>query len=342
VGGVMLDLANAAAVRAAAAAIEQRMRTERPDAPLEGFVVQPMIRRPRAHELIAGIATDPVFGPVILFGQGGTATEVVADRALALPPLDTVLARDLIERTRVARLLAGYRDRAPVDLNALATTLVQLSALAADLPEIAELDINPLLADERGVIALDARVRVAHRAVVPFAIRPYPEELEQRVDWEGRAILLRPIRPEDGEAHRRFFATLDPEDVRYRTFMQLRTLAPSQLARLTQIDYDREMAFLLLDGEELLGVGRLAADPGFEQAEFALVVASDRQRRGYGELLLRHVLDYARKRGAKRVIGHILRENHRMIGLSKRMGFAPQAGRAGSGDVTMVLQMADL
>jgi len=326
VGGVMLDLANAAAVRAAAAAIEQRMRTERPDAPLEGFVVQPMIRRPRAHELIAGIATDPVFGPVILFGQGGTATEVVADRALALPPLDTVLARDLIERTRVARLLAGYRDRAPVDLNALATTLVQLSALAADLPEIAELDINPLLADERGVIALDARVRVAHRAGVPFAIRPYPEELEQRVDWEGRAVLLRPIRPEDGEAHRRFFATLDPEDVRYRTFMQLRTLAPSQLARLTQIDYDREMAFIATAQDEngdseTLGVARAIGDPDNLAAEFAIVLRSDLKGRGLGRILLGKLIAYCSERGTGELVGEALTDNVRMIALAREFGF---------------------
>jgi acetyltransferase len=330
-------------VRAAAAAIEQRMRAQRPDAPLEGFVVQPMIRRPRAHELIAGIATDPVFGPVILFGHGGTATEVVADRALALPPLDRVLARDLIERTRVARLLAGYRDHAPVDRDALEGTLVQLSALAADLPEIAELDINPLLADERGMIALDARIRLQQRARVPFAIRPYPEEQEQTVDWQGRAVLLRPIRPEDGEAHRRFFATLDPQDVRYRTFMQLRTLAPSQLARLTQIDYDREMAFIATtpneDGaSETLGVARAIGDPDNVTAEFAIVLRSDLKGRGLGRILLGKLIAYCRERGTRELVGEALQDNARMIALAREFGFEVTAARE-PGIVAMRLRL---
>jgi acetyltransferase len=201
------------------------------------------------------------------------------------------------------------------------------------------------------VVVLDARIVVrkpaaGHERAGRFAIRPYPVELESEIEHRGERLRIRPIRPDDEPLIQRFTRHLTAEDIRLRFFGPMREMTHEMAARLTQIDYDREMAFLLLDGpkgdEELLGVGRLAADPGFEQAEFALVVASDRQRRGYGELLLRHVLDYARKRGAKRVIGHVLRENHRMIDLSKRLGFAPQAGRAGSGDVTMVKQMADL
>jgi len=179
-----------------------------------------------------------------------------------------------------------------------------------------------------------------------FAIRPYPVELERQIEHRGETLRIRPIRPDDEALLQRFIRHLTAEDIRLRFFGPLRELTHEMAARLTQIDYDREMAFLLLDGpkddEELLGVGRLAADPGFEQAEFALIVASDRQRRGYGELLLRHVLTYAVTRGIKRVVGHILRENLRMLELSKRLGFAPQAGHVGSGDVTMVKQMADL
>ena len=186
-----------------------------------------MVRRPNAHELIIGVTTDAVFGPIILFGQGGTAVEVTADRAVGLPPLNMVLARDLISRTRISRLLAGYRGRPPADISAISRTLIQLSHLIADIPEIVELDINPLLADERGVLALDARMRVAPSEAAGldrFAIRPYPEELEEWISWQGRKVLLRPIKPEDGAQHIEFFNALDPDDVRYRVFMHMREL----------------------------------------------------------------------------------------------------------------------
>lgn len=199
-------------------AMQKRLHEMRPDASLHGFSVQTMARRPHAHELIVGVSTDPVFGPVILFGQGGIAVEVTADRALALPPLNMVLARDVVSRTRVAKLLAGYRNRPPADIDAICRTLIQISNLIADIPEIVELDINPLLADENGVIALDARMRVAPASVTGpdrFAIRPYPEELEERISWQGKPLLLRPIKPEDGPQHMAFFKALDPEDVRY-------------------------------------------------------------------------------------------------------------------------------
>ena len=306
-----------------------------------------MIRRPQAVELILGAADDPVFGPILMVGQGGVAAEVVDDRALALPPLDPVLAEDALSRTRVDRLLRGYRDRPPANRAAVCEVMIRLSELIANVDEIAELDINPLVADADGVIALDARIVVRHpvgqERAARFAIRPYPVELETTlVDRDGKVLRVRPIRPDDEPMLQAFSRRLTAEDMRLRFFGPLRELSHEMAARLTQIDYDREMAFLLLDGDDLLGVGRLAADPGFEQAEFALVVASDRQGRGYGTLLLLHVLQYAKARGVKRVIGHVLRENHKMLELTKRLGFKRESGRAGEPDIRVMKPTATL
>lgn len=346
VGGVVLELGTEQAVRDAVHLMMDKVCTAAPGARVDGFVVQPMIKRPHGVELILGAAEDPVFGPVLMVGHGGVAAEVIDDKALALPPLDPVLAEDALSRTRVDRLLRGYRDRAPAARDAVCDAMIRLSQLIADVNEIAELDINPLLADADGVIALDARIVVrrpepGEERAARFAIRPYPVELEVAIEHRGEHLRLRPIRPDDEALLQRFIRHLTPEDIRLRFFGPMRELTHEMAARLTQIDYDREMAFLLLDGEELLGVGRLSAEPGFEQAEFALVVASDRQRRGYGELLLGHVVDYARMRGVKRVIGHILRENRKMIDLSKRLGFAIQGGRAGNADVTVVKRLVE-
>jgi acetyltransferase len=286
-----------------------------------------MVRRPNAHELIVGVTTDAVFGPVILFGAGGTAVEITADRAIGLPPLNMVLARELISRTRISRLLAGYRDRLPADVTAISRTLIQVSHLIADIPEIVELDINPLLADDQGVLALDARMRVAPSGatgVDRFAIRPYPEELEEWVSWQGRRVLLRPIKPEDGTQHVEFFNALDPEDVRYRVFMRVRELQRPQLARLTQIDYDREMAFIATSEREpgrfeTLGVARAIADPDNVSAEFAIIVRSD-QRKGLGPILLRKLIAYCRGRGTKELVGEALADNQRVLRLVRHFG----------------------
>jgi acetyltransferase len=340
VGGVALELGSEQAVLDAVRVMHDKICTAAPGAIVDGFVVQPMIKRPQAIELILGAAEDPVFGPILLVGHGGVAAEVIDDKALALPPLDPVLAEDALSRTRVDRLLRGYRDRPPAARAAVCDALVRLSQLIADVGEIAELDVNPLLVDADGVIALDARIVVRKPAGrergARFAIRPYPVELETAIEHRGERLRIRPIRPDDEALLQAFSRRLTPEDVRMRFHGPLRELSHEMAARLTQIDYDREMAFLLLDGKELLGVGRLAAEPGFEQAEFALVVASDRQGHGYGSLLLNHVLDYAKARGVKRVFGQVLRENHRMLELTKRLGFQREAGHVGEPDIRVV------
>jgi acetyltransferase len=338
VGGVALDLENPQAVDDAAKAMQKRLQEYRPNARLQGFTVQSMARRPTAQELIVGTTTDAVFGPVILFGQGGTAVEVVADRAVGLPPLNTVLARELISRTRVSKLLAGYRDRPPADITAISRTLIQLSHLIADIPQIVELDINPLLADDHGVLALDARMRVVASAasgVDRFAIRPYPEELEEWISWQGRRVLLRPIKPEDGTQHVEFFNALDPEDVHYRVFMRIRELQRPQLARLTQIDYDREMAFIATSEREpgrfeTLGVVRAVADPDNANAEFAIIVRSDIKGQGLGPILLKKLIDYCQSRGTKELVGEALANNPRLIGLVRRFGFTVTHAEHGS------------
>lgn len=348
VGGVALDLMSEQAVLDAVREMTGKVLVVANKARIDGFVVQPMIRRPHAVELILGAAEDAVFGPIILVGHGGVAAEVIDDKALALPPLDPVLAEDALSRTRVDRLLRGYRDRAPADRAAVGEVMIRLSQLIADVGEIAELDINPLLADADGVIALDARIVVQRLKKGPeraarFAIRPYPVELETEVEHRGEKLRLRPIRPDDEPMLRAFTRRMTPEDVRMRFFGPLREMSHELAARLTQIDYDREMAFLLLEGgKDLVGVGRLVADPDFQQAEFALTVASDRQGRGYGELLLRHVLIYGKTRGIKRVVGHVLRENSKMLDLAKHLGFRRESGRSGEPDIRLIKSLASV
>jgi acetyltransferase len=329
VGGVALDLAGAAAVEAAALAMGQRLAELRPTARLHGYTVQTMARRRDAVELIVGASTDPVFGPVILFGQGGVAVEVLGDSALALPPLNMVLARDLVQRTRVGRLLAGCRGQSPADIEAVCDVLIRIAHLVTDLAEVAEIDINPLLADSTGVVALDARAKVVpatRGALDRLAIRPYPDELEETVEWQGQPLLLRPIRPEDAPAHTAFFAALTPEDVRLRMFVRMRELQPAQLARFTQIDYDREMAFIATrpgpDGQpETLGVARAVADPDNVQAEFAITVRSDLKGKGLGRLLMQKLIRYCRARGTAELVGEALDENRGILGMTRKLGF---------------------
>jgi acetyltransferase len=337
VGGVVLALETGDAVRAAMTGILARVRKERPAARIEGVTVQRMAGGTGAFELIVGASVDAIFGPVILFGHGGTAVELIGDRAIGLPPLNRVLAGELIARTRIARLLAGFRDRPGTDRAAIERVLVQIAQLMADFPEVCELDINPLIADSKGVLALDARVRVAcatSDGSDRFAIRPYPQFLSEEVAFGGRRILLRPIRPEDEPAHREFMSHLSPSDSRFRFFGMVREIPPSQLARFTQIDYDREMAFLAIDRtaegkSQTLGVVRAVADPDNRQAEFAIIIRSDLKGQGLGSLLMRKIIDYCRSRGTEEIVGQVMVENTTMRKLAKELGFAQAASPCG-------------
>ncbi|MGI9486884.1 MAG: GNAT family N-acetyltransferase [Geminicoccaceae bacterium] len=330
VDGVALDLYGPKHVEEAAEAMLERVRAASPDANIIGFAVQPMIHRPGAHELIVGVVTDAAFGPLILFGQGGTAVELLDDKALAMPPLNMRLAHEAMSKTRIYRLLQGYRDRPPVALDAIAETLIKVARLVIDHPEVDELDINPLLADDFGVMALDVRVKLAPTEKTGserLAIRPYPRELEEVVTLkDGRKLLLRPVRPEDEPAFHLGFTKLTPEEIQLRFFTPLKTLSHVMAARFTQIDYDREMALVLADegvaGEAaIFGVARLVADPDNERAEYAIIVGHDMTGQGLGELMMNRLISYARKRRVGEIQGEVLRKNAPMLGLCEKLGF---------------------
>ena len=330
VGGVALNLPDANAVRGAVAEILANARAKRPHANITGVMIQPMITRWKARELILGIADDPTFGPVIVFGRGGTAVEVINDKALALPPLDINLARDLIARTRVSRRLAAYRDVPAVKEDEIELVLVKLAQLAADIPEIRELDINPLLADHTGVLALDARVAIgaverkfAGPGNARFAVRPYPTEWQRELTMrDGRHIRVRPIRPEDEPAILEFLQHINADDLRLRFFGPMKVFTHTFIARLTQLDYARAMAFLAFDDKgELVGVVRIHSDSIYESGEYAILLRSDRKGQGLGWALMQLLIDYACAEGLQRISGQVLRENTTMLHMCRELGF---------------------
>jgi len=329
VGGVVLDVEDPEELRQAAQAIKARARKLELGADIKGFIVQKMGRR-GAQELLVQAQVDPVFGPFLRFGQGGLAAKLSQDKAIALPPLNMSLARDLISRTRVSAFLRGFGGRPPANIDAISLTIIQVAQLVIDIPQIQEIDINPLFADSLGVAVLGARIRVADATAAGqdrLAIRPYPKELEQRaVLKNGREILVRPIRPEDEPAHHEFFKHLSPEDLRFRFFGVVRELSHMEMARLTQIDYEREMAFIATapgeDGTpETLGVVRASAKPDNSTAEFAIIVRSDQKGQGLGRLLMEKIIDYCRSRGTGAITGQALLENKGMQGLAEKVGF---------------------
>jgi acetyltransferase len=337
VGGVRLDLPPSA-VEAAALRMMAAVTARAPAARIDGFTVQPMVRRQAAQELLLGVADDPTFGPVLMVGQGGTAVEVLADRAMALPPLNPMMAREAIGRTRVSRLLAGYRDVPPADLAAVARAMVRLSELVAHTPELAELDINPLLVDAQGAIVLDARVVVRAGANGDrLAIRPYPAELTRPVTLHSRDYIVHPVRPEDAPALERMMARCSEDDLRIGFLGQVGGGVEAVAARLSQIDYDREMTLLAVDDEgEVCGFARMASDPDFDAADFVVLVRRDLQRQGLGGQLMQGLLAYARSRGVRAVTGEVFIGNGPMLDLARRLG--AQVVDASCGDETVTVR----
>ena len=347
VGGVILGLRTRESVVEAARTVLARARSARPDASLQGVTIQPMIVRRAARELILGIADDPTFGPVIVFGRGGTAVEVIRDKALALPPLDMNLARDLVGRTRVARLLGAYRDVPAVPAEIMPLTLVKLAQMAADIPEVAELDINPLLADETGVLALDARAAIRKPARLfagqtRLAVRPYPSQWEGELALrDGSRVLVRPMRPEDEPAVHRFLARVTAEDLRLRFFHAMKEFSHSFIARLTQLDYARAMAFVALDPKtgEMMGAVRLHSDLLYESGEYAILLQSDLKGKGLGWALMQLLIRYARSEGLKRLFGQVLAENSTMLSMCRDLGFTVTADPTDHSIVDVMLDL---
>lgn len=331
VGAVLLDVAPENAANAARR-MRDRVQQQFPDARIDGISVQPMADRRDTWEVFAGTSVDAVFGPVVLFGEGGEVVEVAADRAIGLPPLNPLLAMQLIKRTRINRRLRGFRSRPPADRDALARALVHLSQLVIDFPEIQELDINPILAGPRGIEALDARIRVAAvagDAGQRLSIRPYPKELETFFDMpDGRKLLLRPIRPEDEPALQRVFDAMSPEERRNRFLGPMKVLSHAQAARYSQLDYDRDMAFALIDSHgrdyDICGIARLSADADNVAAEYAVLVPAPLAGHGIGTRLMQHLIQFAQQRGIGEIYGEVLAENRAMLEVCRRLGFRIQ------------------
>lgn len=344
VGGVRLNLQNADMVASAFDDMMRHVRALRPEARIEGAVVQPMLRFAHTREVLVGVATDAVFGPVISFGAGGVSVEAVGDTAVALPPLNAMLAGDLMQRTRVFRLLAGYRNVPAADLEALAAVLMAVSRMVCVLPWLKEMDLNPVLAHPGGAVVADARVVIdpARREPPPryghMAIHPYPVELQGEVRLrDARAVRVRPIRPEDAEREKRFFDGLSQRS-RYQRFMQyMRALPPKLLARFTQLDYDRELALVALREDEFIAVGRYAPNADGVTAEFALAVADDWQGKGLGHALLERLCEAARAAGYEALYGHILEANREMLELAAHVGFV-ETSRSGT-EVTVMRRL---
>ncbi len=330
VGGVAFGLNNPLEVLVGATDMLARVRELAPEAVIDGFAVQPMQSRHGAYEMMMGVRTGLRFGPVIFFGQGGTEAEVIDDVAYALPPLNMHLARDLMSRTRLYRQISTNRGR-PVDVDAIALTLIKVAQMVVDLAEVIEMDINPIWVRTGGMLALDANIRIEPSTVPAsqrLAISPYPKQLERLYDLpDGRSFLIRPILPEDEPELKNLVERLPAEDIRMRFFQPLRELSHDMAARLTQLDYEREMAFVVTEPKgmpgktKIWGVVRCNADPDLEKAEYSILVDRTMTGLGLGPLLMRYIIDYAKNRGIKELYGEVLRENEPMLRLNRALNF---------------------
>jgi acetyltransferase len=330
VDGVRLGLADASALSTAHAQLLESVKQRAPKARVDGVVVQAMLRIEEGRDVLVGVSHDPALGPAIACGAGGTLVEVIGGAAVELPPLTSTLARALWQRSRIAPLLGAFRGQRPADIAGLERVLLRISDMVSELPELEELDINPLIVAPDRVVALDARIVVQRREPGAryghLAIAPYPRLLtRQRTLPDGTGVLVRALRPEDGEIERRFLSGLSFK-TKYLRFMHgVGEPSRRMLARLTQLDYDRELALLALTGDgqgELVGVARYVADADRASCEFAVAIADAHQGRGVGSLLTSALIDAARVAGIERIYGDVLADNESMLGMVAKLGFS--------------------
>ncbi|PLX36042.1 MAG: GNAT family N-acetyltransferase [Hyphomicrobiales bacterium] len=332
VGGVRINIPKAADIRGTYKSIIDEATAARPEANITGVTIEPMAASHGARELMVGVKRDPVFGPVISFGAGGTMAEILRDNAVALPPLNRILVQRLINRTRVAALLGPFRQLAAINQAAVEDVLLNISDMVCELPHIEELDINPLFADTNGIVAVDARIMVSRPVVSPeryshMAIHPYPQHLTTHTHLpDGTEIVIRPIRPEDADIEQEFVRNLSAEAKYFRFMQTLDELSPEMLARFTQIDYSREMALIAVIKDNgkprQLGVARYTTNPDGRSCEFALAVSDDRRHQGIGSKLMKAMMEAARDQGIHRIVGDVLADNRNMLSLMKELGFS--------------------
>lgn len=332
VGGIRLNINNAHAVRSTFHELMEEVHEKDPDARIDGVTIEPMYSPPHGRELMIGVISDPIFGPTITFGAGGVQVEVLRDRAVALPPLNKLLAEKMISQTRIAKLLSNFRNLPAVNMPALVQVLCRVSEMVCELPQIKELDINPLIADENGVMALDARIVIervspSRNRYSHMAVHPYPSHLVSQLQLaDGQDITIRPIRPEDASLEQSFVRELSPQSKYFRFMQGLNELTQQMLVRFTQLDYNRELALIAVLNEHHkeveLGVVRYIINPDGESCEFALVVADKWQHKGIGSHLMNALINAAHQRGIKLMEGEILANNKNMLKLMTSLGFS--------------------
>ena len=330
-GGVRLNINSAQETRGSYRQLIDQVMLKVPDAKISGVTVEKMYRSSNGRELMIGIVSDPVFGPVISFGSGGTSVEIMGDAAISLPPLNRRLAKDLINRTKVSKLLGAFRHMPAVDMDQLVDVLLGVSSMACELPWIQEMDINPLIMDEKGIVAVDARIVVDYPkpSTDPYhhlAIHPYPAHLVKKIQLsDGTDILIRPIRPEDAENEAKFVRELSAEAKYFRFMNSIQELSQQMLVRFTQIDYHNEMALVAVKpsstGEEQIGVARYTTNLDRTSCEFALVVSDKWRGRGIAHHLMRNLMEIARDRDLEKMEGQVLSNNSKMLELVKSLGF---------------------
>jgi acetyltransferase len=340
VQGVALNVQSATGVRDTFNEMMQNVSRLQPGARINGVTVQNMATQKRGREVCVGVVTDQPFGPVIAFGAGGTMIELIADRTMELPPLNQFLARRLIERSRVAETLGAWRGAPAVNVDALEQILLRVSEMVCELPQLREMDINPIIVDETGALAVDARIVVDNaapsvRQYNHLAILPYPSQHEQLFPMAGGGeYTVRPVHPDDAQMLQEFVRRLSPESRYFRFVSSIQELPPTMLSRFTLIDYDREMALVALHTEtsvdalgeqeahtRIVGVSRYITNPDRSTCEFSLVVADDFKGRGLGSRLMLSIMDFAREKGLNEIEGLVLANNPNMLKLMKSLGF---------------------